>query len=80
MNCNKELSWNELNHSYQPSDFSFRTTDEVQVMDELIGQEDAIEAIKRGLRIKSKGYNIYICDTNSKIFTIRKHLFLSVLK
>lgn len=66
MNCNKELSWNELNHSYQPSDFSFRTTDEVQVMDELIGQEDAIEAIKRGLRIKSKGYNIYICDTNSK--------------
>lgn len=66
MNSNKELSWNELNHSYQPSDFSFRTTNEVKVINELLGQEDAIEAIRRGLRINSKGYNLYICDANSR--------------
>lgn len=66
MNSNIELNWNELNHSYQPSDFSFTTTDEVEAAYEMLGQEDAIEAIRRGLRIKSKGYNIYICETNNR--------------
>lgn len=66
MNSNKELHWNELNHSYQPSEFSFITTDEVESAYELLGQEDAIEAIRRGLSIKNKGYNIYICDTNNR--------------
>lgn len=66
MNSNKELHWNELNHSYQPSEFSFTTTDEVESAYEMLGQEDAIEAIRRGLSIKNKGYNIYICDTNNR--------------
>lgn len=66
MNSNKELNWNELNHSYQPSDFSFTTTDEVESTYDMLGQEDAVEAINRGLRIKSKGYNIYICEANNK--------------
>ena len=66
MNSNKELNWNELNHSYQPSDFSFTTTDEVESTYDMLGQEDAIEAINRGLRIKSKGYNLYICEANNK--------------
>lgn len=66
MNSNKELNWDELNHSYQPSDFSFRTTDEVEITQEMFGQEDALDAIRRGLRIRSKGYNIYICETGNK--------------
>jgi len=66
MNSNKELNWDDLNHSYQPSDFSFTNTDEVESAYEMLGQEDAIEAIRRGLRIKSNGYNIYICEANNR--------------
>ena len=66
MNSNKELSWDDLNHSYQPSDFSFANTDEVESAYEILGQEDAFEAIRRGLRIKSNGYNMYICEANNR--------------
>ncbi|MBE6022137.1 MAG: hypothetical protein E7231_02735 [Cellulosilyticum sp.] len=66
MNSINELRWDELNHSYQPSEFSFRTTDEVESIDELIDQEDAIEAIRRGLQIDSKGYNLFICGVNNQ--------------
>lgn len=60
MNSINELNWNELNHSYQPSDFSFESTDEVEYIDDLVDQKEAIEAIKRGLAIDSEGYNLYI--------------------
>ena len=39
MNRVNELNWNELNHSYQPSDFSFRTTEEVDSNSELMDKE-----------------------------------------
>ncbi len=79
MNINKELNWDELNHSYKPSDFSFKTTDEVEIMDDLLGQEEALEAIRRGLKIKSKGYNLYICNDNGhKIDEIIKKEVLKV--
>lgn len=66
MNSNKELNWDDLNHSYQPSDFSFTNTEEVESAYEMFGQEDAIEAVRRGLRIKSNGYNIYVCEANNR--------------
>ena len=65
MNSINELNWNELYHSYQPSDFSFRTTQEVECIQNLLDQEDAIDGIKRGLQIESKGYNIYICGASN---------------
>ena len=61
MNNSFELKWNELKLSYQPSDFSFTATKELFGSNGIIGQENAIEAFKQGLRINAKGYNIYIC-------------------
>lgn len=66
MNSQNELNWTELNRSYQPSDISFRTTNEVESIYELFHQEDAIEAIKQGLQIDSPGYNLYICGVTNK--------------
>lgn len=68
MNSINELKWSELNHSYQPSDFSFRTTEEVESINELLEQEDAIDAIRLGLQIENRGYNLYVCGvTNNQI-------------
>lgn len=61
-----ELNWDELNHSYQPSTLSFQTTEEVESIETLLGQDEAIEAIRRGLQIDSKGYNLYICGVQNE--------------
>ncbi|PHV72026.1 ATP-dependent protease [Sporanaerobium hydrogeniformans] len=61
MNQINELKWNELKLSYQPSDFSFTTTNELVGSHEIIGQEQAKRALEMGLRIKAKGYNLYVC-------------------
>ncbi|OON99353.1 MAG: hypothetical protein ATN35_13070 [Epulopiscium sp. Nele67-Bin004] len=56
----KEMSWKQLCSSYQPSDFSFETTEQIDGSDGIIGQEEAIEALKFGLNLNHKGYNIYV--------------------
>ncbi|WP_300464925.1 ATP-binding protein [Desulfobacula sp.] len=40
--------------------FHFKTTDELEPMDGIIGQRRAIEAIDFGLKMKSSGYHIFI--------------------
>ena len=66
MNTNKELKWNELKTSYQPSEFSFVTTKEISCSDEMIGQDSAYKTLQTGLRLKSPGYNIYISGEKSR--------------
>lgn len=66
MNSINELNWDELNHSYQPSNSSFQTTEEVGSIDTLLGQDEAIDAIRQGLQIESKGYNLYICGVQNE--------------
>ena len=74
MNRVNELNWNELNHSYQPSDFSFRTTEEVDSNSELLDQEECLAAIRRGLSIESEGYNLYISGVvNQKVEMAIRH-------
>ncbi len=61
MNKINELKWDELKLSYQPSDFSFATTDELVGSHEMIGQEQARSALEMGLKTHAKGYNLYVC-------------------
>lgn len=61
-----ELNWDELNHSYQPSNLSFQTTEEIESIETLLGQDEAIKAIRQGLQIESKGYNLYICGVQNE--------------
>ncbi|MGL6173402.1 MAG: Lon protease family protein [Cellulosilyticaceae bacterium] len=60
MKRNIEVKWHELKYSYQPSDFSFTTTDDLTPIEEPIGQEGAIKALEFALKLNSKGYNIYV--------------------
>lgn len=66
MNSNKELKWHELKRLYQPSDFSFSTTDEVEPCETIIGQESTLQMIQKALQIEAKGFNLYICGADSE--------------
>lgn len=60
MKGNQKLTWKQLESEYQPSDFSFKTTDELESLEEVIGQERAKKAIEFGLSVQTQGYNIYM--------------------
>jgi len=58
----KELDASQLRYTCDPGKFKFKTTAEVEPLDQIIGQERAIEALKLGLGIKDakNRYNIYV--------------------
>lgn len=62
----KELNWNELKTSYQPSDFSFSTILEQGGNEGIIGQESANKALELGMLIEAEGYNVYIVGESNK--------------
>ncbi len=41
-------------------DFEFETTETIPPLEDIIGQERAVKALDFGLKIKNKGYNIYM--------------------
>ena len=56
----RELRYDELKNVCDPAAFGFKTTDEVDSFEGIIGQERAIKAFEFGLNVKMKGYNIYV--------------------
>ncbi|MBQ9491700.1 MAG: AAA family ATPase [Firmicutes bacterium] len=56
----KELTYKQLKNFCDARDFDFKTTKELEGFDEVIGQERALEALKFGLRVKNKGFNIFV--------------------
>ena len=56
----KELSPEKLKWTLDVSRIPYKTTEECDLCEEIIGQERAIKAIQTGLDIKSLGYNIFI--------------------
>jgi len=56
----KKLSPEELNQSCDPSIFKFRSTEEIEPLSDIIGQERAVRAMEFGLKIDHKGYNIFM--------------------
>jgi lon-related putative ATP-dependent protease len=63
----------ELYHCCEPSEFSFKTTDEIEPLKETIGQARALSALDFGLGIESHGFNIYILGESGtgKMTTIK---------
>ncbi len=58
----KELASRELRYTCDPARFAFKTTAELKPLDEIVGQERAVEALRLGLGIKDvkSRYNIYV--------------------
>ena len=55
-----ELKASELELTPNPADLPFRTTDELEPLDHLHGQERALPPLQFGLSVRHRGYNIYI--------------------
>lgn len=55
-----ELSPEQLRKRTDPAQFPFETTADVSPLEEIIGQERAVRAIRFGLDIQSPGYNVFV--------------------
>ncbi len=57
---NFELSPEELSWKCPLELLNFKTTAEINPLDKIVGQQRAIEAIRLGAELRSKGYNIFV--------------------
>ena len=55
-----EVPVEKLRWRCDPDIFRFKTTHDVPCTTDIIGQDRAIKAIKLGLSVPSRGYNIYV--------------------
>ena len=55
-----ELSYKELKNICNPNTFKFETTDELDGLDSIYGQDRGIKALEFVLSVDAKGYNIYL--------------------
>ena len=60
MNNKKELSYKDLKMVCNRDMFHFETTQDLESVNDGIGQERGIKALQFGLQVDVKGYNIYI--------------------
>lgn len=56
----KELPYYMLKNECNPKMFSFKSTEEIDPLEEIIGQDRAAKALEFGLKINIRGYNIYM--------------------
>lgn len=72
----KELKPEELRWKCDPNIFSFESTDDVDPIEGIIGQERALKAIRMGVDLRAPGYNIYIAGLSGsgKATTVKQML------
>lgn len=59
MTDHKPLPTSDLFHACDPSRFKFKNTAELEPLEELIGQDRAVEAVEFGIGIRRDGYNLF---------------------
>ena len=59
MTDHKPLPVEELFRACDPSRFGFKTTSELEPLEELIGQDRAVEAVAFGIGIRRDGFNLF---------------------
>jgi lon-related putative ATP-dependent protease len=72
----EEVPVEKLRWRCDPDSFEFKTTEECEYSEGIIGQERAVKALRMGLTIKSPGYNIYVAGKTGtgRTSTIRRVL------
>ncbi len=72
----KELNTKDLRWICDPESLEFSSTEELEPIEEIIGQERALKAIKVGINLKGPGFNIYISGLSGtgKATTVKKTL------
>lgn len=60
MSIPKELNYQDLDNKCNEASFPFNNTSKLGIYEGIIGQERASKALKFGLKMKMRGYNIYM--------------------
>ena len=55
----RELAPADLAPQIDSSQLGFRTTDELEPLDAVVGQDRALRALELGLSIRQRGYNVF---------------------
>lgn len=73
---NFEVKPEELRWTCSTDIFNFKTTAELEPLENIIGQPRAIEAIRLGSELESKGYNIFVSGLSGtgRLTTVKKIL------
>jgi ATP-dependent Lon protease len=75
----KELSPDELKWSCPVEKLQFETTDEIEPLEDIIGQDRALKALKLGTELFAPGYNIFVCGlTGTGRMTTIKHILKQI--
>ncbi len=74
--AHRELKPEELRWKCDPKIFEFESSEELEPIEGILGQERALKAIRLGVDLKSPGYNIYIAGLSGsgKATTVKKML------
>lgn len=74
--AHRELKPEELRWKCNPEIFEFESTEDIEPIEGILGQERALKAIRLGVDLRSPGYNIYIAGLSGsgKATTIKKML------
>jgi lon-related putative ATP-dependent protease len=72
----EELDSSQLRWTCPESVFKFKTTAELEPLDKIVGQPRAVEAIRLGAELYSKGYNIFVSGLSGtgRSYTVKKIL------
>jgi Cdc6-like AAA superfamily ATPase len=72
----EEVPIEKLRWRLDPATLPFKSTDELEPLDEIVGQKRAVEAFKFGMGIDSQGYNVFVTGMagTGRMSTVRKML------
>ncbi len=75
----QELSIDRLRRKSDPASIRCKTTEEIAPLEGIIGQDRAVRALRFGLEIKDRGFNIYIAGVPGSGRTTAAKDFLEVI-
>ncbi|MCD6294075.1 MAG: AAA family ATPase, partial [Deltaproteobacteria bacterium] len=72
----EEVPVDKLRWRLDPATLPFKSTDDLEPLDEIVGQKRAVEAFKFGMGIDSHGYNVFVTGMpgTGRMSTVKKML------
>ncbi len=72
----KGLTPSALTHAMNPGKFNFKNTSELSALNDIVGQDRALRALRLGVELGASGYNIYVSGMSGtgKMSTVKRLL------
>ncbi|MEF2144750.1 MAG: AAA family ATPase [Desulfovibrionaceae bacterium] len=72
----RKVPQDKLRWRLDPESLGFRTTDDLEILTDIIGQKRGVEAFRFGMGMTQRGYNIFVTGPagTGRLFTVKKLL------